>query len=458
MIGGTEPRWYSGQEICNFGVKGFELFKAVKDGKLTPHDEATGMRVVNYDTLPLKKWTQKEIENQIRTIKRDPKPHQHFEARYPYQGSVGARHPQSPIGVRYPYQGSILTELKELPEDRIKDAARWIYEKQVGEPIIPPDCMGGDFTVESVKKYIYEAEEVLSILKEFNIIAPPKEIQSIPASQKQRPSQGDKEGRVDEEANEIKDLTGDVESQEVNKGLTPQEIKPQKQPPQTANEIRDYESSVRSLQVSYVSDTEIRIREGGKRAKTYGMKELGFKKESPNTWKALIKILNSQEHFFCVGKAHGANRERKKSYDSARKVLVEINKKLVSFFNETYQLQLPERYKVYELAREEQPGTYRFTFEIKRHSDADIEGFKKLSKDLLSQIEVLSEQKRILSKRGDEEAETQKYKIEDQLNAAVAIACESGWLGPNRARSYLTTDHLPPVGNPIEDEYLIQED
>ena len=249
-----------------------------------------------------------------------------------------------------------------------------------------------------------------------------------------------------------------------------------------ANEIQDPESLIRSLQVSYVSDTEIRIRWGGKNAKTYDMKNLGFTKEKSKTWKAFITILNSKDHHYHVGKAHGAKRERKTSYDVGQKVLVEINKKLVSFFNNTYQLQLTEKYKVYELIPEkkEAPGTYRFKFQIINNNNADTEGFEELSEtELLPKIEELSDQLKILSKRGDEEAEGQTYKIKDQLNAAVEIACKNGWLTQNRAWSYLSPkadvpfvkyskkikgvwksdiNESPPYEPSIEDEDPNQED
>jgi len=54
MIEGTQQRWYTGQEICNAGVRDFELLKAVKDGKLIPYDDKTGLLVIDYNTLPQK--------------------------------------------------------------------------------------------------------------------------------------------------------------------------------------------------------------------------------------------------------------------------------------------------------------------------------------------------------------------------------------------------------------------
>ena len=215
-----------------------------------------------------------------------------------------------------------------------------------------------------------------------------------------------------------------------------------------ANEIKDYESVIRSLQVSYVNNTEIKIKVGNRnqRSRIYSHDDLGFHREDSRAWIAFIRILESRDHLHYVGKAHGSGRVRNKSYDTEQKILYGISEKFVSFLNKTYQMQLPEKYKVYELMRGEQKGIYRFKFAIKKHSDDDIEDYKKLSKDeLLSQIKTLSEQCGILSNKGDEAAETKTDKTRGQLYSAVEIACKKGWLAKNRARSYLNPQDDPPT-------------
>jgi uncharacterized protein YxjI len=228
-------------------------------------------------------------------------------------------------------------------------------------------------------------------------------------------------------------------------------------------ESTEPENFIRDLQVSYVSDTEISIRGGGKNAKTYEMKELGFKKVNSKSWNAFRNILNSKDYTYYVGEARGAKRERKKAYDAAQKVLVEINKKLVPFLNKTYQLQLPEKYRVYELIPEktEVPGTYRFKFKIKKHGEVNTEGFKELSQgNLISEIENLSKQYELLLNSGAEEAEAQIYKIKDKLNAAVVIACKKGGMPRHRAEAYLNpkTDNFSLSEYTIDKEDPNQED
>lgn len=268
--------------------------------------------------------------------------------------------------------------------------------------------------------------------------------------------------------------------------VPPQDSKTTMQPPMSIEsclpQVVDCERFIRSLQISYVSDTEIKIRGGGKNAKTYGMKDLGFQKETSQAWKAFITLLNSKYHCYLVGKARGAKGQRKKSYDIRQKILVEINKKFVSFFNNIYLLRLSEKYKVYELIpkQNEAPGTYRFKFQITNSRNAGVKGFEELSRDeLLQQIEELSEKYRLFSKRGDEESETLTYKIKDQLNAAIENACRNDWLTHNRAWSYLSpeadvpfvkypskikgvwksdSNDSSPVEHPIDDEESSQED
>lgn len=225
----------------------------------------------------------------------------------------------------------------------------------------------------------------------------------------------------------------------------------------------DPESFIRSLQVSYVSDTEIKISGGGKKAITYGMKELGFIKDKSKIWKEFIKILTSRDHFYHVGIARGANREMKKSYGVNRKVLVEINKRLGPFLNKTYQLQQTVKYNVYELIpnKKEAPGTYRFKFQIKNNSDADIKLFKTLPKDqLLQNIERLSEQYGILSNEGDEDAEVKINKILDQLSSAIIVAVKNEWITQTKAENYLNprAKQSKPHESSIKDEDSDQED
>ena len=223
---------------------------------------------------------------------------------------------------------------------------------------------------------------------------------------------------------------------------------------------KDAESFIRSLQVFPVGDQEIKIRANGKNAKIFEKKDLGFSKANAKYWNEFINILNSPDHLFHVGKAHGVGGERINTYDTNQKVLVEINKKLVSFFIKTYQIQPPEKFKVYELVpgKAAPPGTYRFKFQIINDRDADIQSFKAMPKDqLLQEIEKLSSQCHKLLTRGDETSEKRKNNILDQLNNAMTIALENEWLTQKQITNYLNSD--PFISNePITIEVPQQDD
>ena len=214
-------------------------------------------------------------------------------------------------------------------------------------------------------------------------------------------------------------------------------LKPQKQPPQTANEIEDHESFIRSLQVSYVNDTEIRIKSGNQRGKAFSYIDLGFKRENTKTLRTLLQILKLQDHLFHIGVAHGAGKVRNKAYDANRNILREISNKFCMFIKNTYNLQLPDNCQIFELLKNERPGTYgpKFTVSVLHAEDAYYGSYSR--DELISEIEKLSERKAALEKRGDEDSENKLCQITDELNAAIKMAIEKKWIERHRAASYL---------------------
>lgn len=205
-------------------------------------------------------------------------------------------------------------------------------------------------------------------------------------------------------------------------------------------EITDSENFIRSVKVSLVSDTEIKIKVRDKRPSTFEQKELGFKRVNSKIWKAFTDILKKPVHTYHVGKARGAKRARKASYDVSQKRLSGINDKLLLFFKKNFDAPLPDKFKLYELIPEkrEAPGTYRFKFEIFDDSEINNENYENLSKhELIYKIENLSYELDKLSSRGDEKSEEIINKIKNELYEAVAIACKKGWLTRNRAEGYL---------------------
>lgn len=381
----VKPRWYSGRDIVDErGITIYELFDYMKKG--------------------LQAYTG-TVEDRKKVVDSD------FLLKE-------RRYPLAHIEEQLKLTASLIPDLP-LSEDARKFQAelRWglqpeeiLNRPKYYEELISFDEMANN-DISKVLDFQFKAVDIDKFVNE------DKQSPPLPSEETQNetadPSALSQIDRVNM-AGELQQMQGVPEREPAQQDIASQVIEPIKQPQQNTNEIKDYDSLIRSLQVSFVSDTEIRIKGGGKNAKTYDMKDLEFSKEKSKAWKAFITILNSKDHHYHVGKARGAKRERKTSYDVGQKVLVAINEKLVPFLNKTYQLQLTGKYKVYELIPEknEAPGTYRFKFQITNNNNADVKGFEELSKDeLLKQIEELSETYRIFSKRGDEKAETLTYNL-----------------------------------------------
>ncbi len=122
----------SGHELIKkYGLQDFELFNLIKSG-LTAYSE-TGRRIIDIDTIPRKKKTLEEIEEEIRAR------------------SFGAKNADMPPTTN----GN-----KETIEINIKELALIKFKRQIGNPICPPHCDMMDFTLprdsEKVKKKLKE--------------------------------------------------------------------------------------------------------------------------------------------------------------------------------------------------------------------------------------------------------------------------------------------------------------
>ncbi|MCK7508089.1 MAG: hypothetical protein MZV70_31255 [Desulfobacterales bacterium] len=138
----------SGHELIKkYGIQDFELFNLIKSG-LTAYSE-TGRRIVDIDTLPRKKKTLEEIEEEIRTR------------------SSGAKNADMP---------PTTSGNKETIETNIKELALIKFKRQIGDPIYPPHCDMMDFTLprdsEKVKKKLKEIKYFRFKLKDVSKFLP----------------------------------------------------------------------------------------------------------------------------------------------------------------------------------------------------------------------------------------------------------------------------------------------
>jgi len=148
-----KPKWYSGKDILNRGIKNFELLAAVKKGDLTPYDKKLGQKVVDYDDLPKRRKTIEEI---IEEIKNRPK----LISDAPPPISTVGNPIRETIVVTKPHKltdDEIVTEAKRRYEDEKPETSDW-----------PQDCVIDLFTLESVINYIYKADEVDAFKNELN--------------------------------------------------------------------------------------------------------------------------------------------------------------------------------------------------------------------------------------------------------------------------------------------------
>jgi len=170
--------------------------------------------------------------------------------------------------------------------------------------------------------------------------------------------------------------------------------------------LGDYESFVKSLRISCGDNNdEVRIQVPGKESKKYPCHILGFRDSNTGQWKTLIEILKEPSHACYVGKSHDygskskqktqksdselecnegeqnqqsisehdhgmslvegkQSRQRNTEYDRKLRMLQEINKKLIVFFNKHYFVEIPDKFKLFEKYPGKDSGTYRFVFQV----------------------------------------------------------------------------------------------
>jgi hypothetical protein len=397
MTGETKKRWCTGFEILGHNVKDFELFEAVKAGKLTPYN-AEGKKVFDYNKLPKRRKTieeiKKEVKNTPRKISQCPPPAEEIGENQ--KGRMGSR------------KDSKTHKTPKAEEIYISAKAEQIYKYDKPEiSDIPKNCevewLG--FNLNNIKKYNYKGDEVRVYFHELKLETVGN---AIPESNKEK-----------------------TPHKSIEQSLTTQ-----------SKSTNDHETFIRSMQISFVSNTEIKIKSGNKKSRVFNQKELGFQKNNSNIWNALIEILKTSDHFYRVGKARGTGKIRKTSYDVNQKILAGINKKIITFLNKQYDAQLPDNFKVYELVPEgqEAPGIYKLKFQICNLDSLKENDYKDYSKEkLLSEIKKLSSESAKLSSKGDEVSGQKENEKRSQLNSAITIACEKNWLTQNQARTYLHT-------------------
>jgi hypothetical protein len=128
------------------------------------------------------------------------------------------------------------------------------------------------------------------------------------------------------------------------------------------------EGKVSQTVIRIESDSSILLEIPGKPPAEYSCHQMGFRSQETKTWKMLIDVLSSASHTFNFGVAYTypdgsrKNRQKCKDYDAKWKLLDELNKKLVVFFQREFSWTFPQSYKLYKDDVSTKGGNKHFKF------------------------------------------------------------------------------------------------
>jgi hypothetical protein len=260
-----------------------------------------------------------------------------------------------------------------------------------------------------------------------------------------------------EEVTKLVFLISDVEKFERENGICPHStIKTEGGGKEPTISKKDQESFIRSLQVSYVSNTEISIRGGGKDAKVYTCGKMGFKEDS-KTWQLFMKVLHSPDHKYRVG-IYSANKDpiQNRNYNKLVKQLSNFSKKFISFLNDEYSASLPESFNVFENRKGyDRSGTYQPIFQIVDKPDtiqsSDIKNMSE--KETIKKLEALSEQ------RKHEKDVSERDRLLIEIGNYAEHAKKKGWITTKEQLQNLlpppdedaSTEDAMSLAEPVED-------
>jgi len=205
-------------------------------------------------------------------------------------------------------------------------------------------------------------------------------------------------------------------------------------------EQTDPETFIRSLQISYLDDTEVTILCKGKR-KNYNCDSIGFRDSKTDEWKTFLEILKAvdneyRDHTYRLGPAYYTDKETQQKarvgkYDSKLKLLQEISKKLLLFLAKQYNIGFPTRFKLYERKHTEGSGVYCFKFRIPSHKPS-----YKTKDQALSRLQML----------------IQNGASKEAISDASLTALEAGATKDEVSKIVDDWRHLQPEESEIADE------
>ena len=143
--------------------------------------------------------------------------------------------------------------------------------------------------------------------------------------------------------------------------------------------LKELEKQISQVKVMFENDSTILMELPGKPSVEYNCDQMGFRSQKTKTWKMLIDILSFAPHTFNFGIAYSypdgskKNRQKCKDYDAKWKLLDELNKKLLVFFQKEFGWNFPQGYKLYKEDFTARDGDKRFKFIVGVASSKDQE-------------------------------------------------------------------------------------
>ena len=162
-------------------------------------------------------------------------------------------------------------------------------------------------------------------------------------------------------------------------GMTPANLFAEAGSQLSSEALSKLEDKITQTMMTFESDSSILIELPGKPPVEYNYKQMGFRSQETKTWRMLVDILSSVTHTFNFGVAYiypdgsKRNRQKCKDYDAKWKLLDELNKKLLVFFQREFGWNLPQGYKLYKDDPTGKNGDKSFKFDIGVPSSKDQE-------------------------------------------------------------------------------------
>lgn len=209
---------------------------------------------------------------------------------------------------------------------------------------------------------------------------------------------------------------------------------------ENSNELtpKGSENLIKNITLYKESDNEIKIQQKGRPHKIINLHARLGKRQK----RLLMDVLDDPYHFFCVRSSI-----KRKQYDRERNLLKQVNRKLVDLFNKEFQINLPNDFKLYELVKSEQAGTYKFKFRIITDSEPFETRFEQMSEEkLLSEINKLGKTYH-KSTNHDE-----KREIQGKHTDALIIAEKKSYLTKDEIESRFLSDVADLVREEIQDK------